>query len=83
MKHRFFTEHLTKILLKSFREKKEISGEHKIKGLKVLLILHVMIGMFLFNSDAVKYYNLWSCQNVCEALTFLLDNIYIRFGSKI
>ena len=36
-----------------------------------------------FISDAVKNYNLWSCQKVCEALTFLLDNIYIRFGSKL
>ena len=26
---------------------------------------------------------LWSCQKVGEALTFLLDNIYIRFGSKL
>ena len=34
-------------------------------------------------SYAVRYYNLWSCQKVCEALTFLLDNIYIRFGSKL
>ena len=24
-----------------------------------------------------------SCQNECEALTFLLDNIYIRFGTKL
>ena len=29
------------------------------------------------------HYNLWSCQKVWEALTFLLDNIYIRFGSKL
>ena len=36
-----------------------------------------------FISDAVRNYNLWSCQKVCEALTFLLDNIYIRFGSKL
>ena len=36
-----------------------------------------------FTSDAVRNHNLWSCQKVCEALTFLLDNIYIRFGSKI
>ena len=36
-----------------------------------------------FTSDAVGNYNLWSCQKVCEALTFLLDNIYIRFGSKL
>ena len=33
-----------------------------------------------FRSDAVRNYN---CQKVCEALTFLLDNIYIRFGSKL
>ena len=32
-------------------------------------------------SDEVRNYNLWSCQKVCEALTFLLDNIYIGFGS--
>ena len=24
-----------------------------------------------------------SCQNVCDALTFLLDNIFIRFGTKL
>ena len=34
-------------------------------------------------SKAVRIYNLWSCQKVCEALTYLLDNIYIRFGSKL
>ena len=34
-------------------------------------------------SDAVRRYNLWFCQKVCEALTFLLDNIYIRFGSNL
>ena len=33
--------------------------------------------------DVVRNYNLWPCQKVCEALTFLLDNIYIRFGSKL
>ena len=36
-----------------------------------------------FTSDAVKNHNLWSCQKVCEAPTFVLDNIYIRFGSKL
>ena len=36
-----------------------------------------------FTSDAVRNYNLWSCQKVWEALTFLLDNIYIRFVSKL
>ena len=36
-----------------------------------------------FTSDAARYYDLWSCQKVCEALTVLLYNIYIRFGSKL
>ena len=36
-----------------------------------------------FTAYAVRNYNLWSCQKVCEALIFLLDNIYIRFGSKL
>ena len=31
----------------------------------------------------LKKYHAWSCQNVCEALTFLLDNIFIRFGTKL
>ena len=36
-----------------------------------------------FTSDAVRKCNLWSCQKVCEALTFLLDIVYIRVGSKL
>ena len=31
----------------------------------------------------LKKYQAWSCQNVCDALTFLLDNIFIRFGTKL
>ena len=34
-----------------------------------------------FTSEKPKKYHAWSCQNVCDALTFLLDNIYIRFGT--
>ena len=36
-----------------------------------------------FTSEETKRYKLWSCQNVCEALIYLLDNIYIRFGTKL
>ena len=36
-----------------------------------------------FTSEDTKRYTLWSCQNVCEALIYLLDNIYIRFGTKL
>ena len=25
----------------------------------------------------------WSSQNLCDALTFLLDNIFIQFGTKL
>ena len=37
---------------------------------------------FLTSGDT-KRYKLWSPQNVSEALIYLLDNIYIRFGTKL
>ena len=36
-----------------------------------------------FTSEKPKKYHAWSCQNVCDALTFLLDIIFIRFGAKL
>ena len=36
-----------------------------------------------FTSGDTKIYILWSCQNVYEALIYLLDNIYIRFGQIV
>ena len=39
--------------------------------------------MQVFSSEKPKKYHAWSCQNVCDALTFLLDNIFIRFGTKL
>ena len=50
---------------------------------KALFILHVIIGILslhLIQSEIIIY---GSCQKVCEALTFLLNNILIRFGSKL
>ena len=35
----------------------------------------------LFTLHVYKNYNLWSCQKVCEALVYLLDNIFIGFGT--
>ena len=50
---------------------------------KALLTLHVMTEMhFLFKKN-IKKYLAWSCQNVCDVLTFLLDNIFIRDGTKL
>ena len=36
-----------------------------------------------FASEEHKKYDLWSCQKVTDALIYLRDNIYIRFGSKL
>ena len=37
----------------------------------------------VFTSGGTKRYKLLSCQNVCEALIYLLNNIYIIFGTKL
>ena len=36
-----------------------------------------------FASEEHKKYDLWSCQKVTDSLIYLLDNIYIRFCSKL
>ena len=36
-----------------------------------------------FTSEQLKRYKLWSCQKMCDALHYLLDNIFIRFCSKL
>ena len=46
-------------------------------------ILHVTEEMLFFPKSIEMIPTLWSCQKVCEALTFLLDNIYIRCGTKL
>ena len=36
-----------------------------------------------FTDDGYKNYTNWTCADVCEALCFLLDNIYVRYGNTI
>ena len=36
-----------------------------------------------YNEYLLYEYHAWSCQNVCDALTFLWDHIFIRFGTKL
>ena len=36
-----------------------------------------------FTSKQPKRYKLWSCQKMCDVLLYLLDNQFIRFGSKL
>ena len=50
---------------------------------EALLTLHIMTEMHFLTSEKPKKYHAWSCQNVCGALTFQLDNIFIRFGTKL
>ena len=38
---------------------------------------------FFTSADYYRVYHLWSCQNICDALSFLLDNINIKFGTKL
>ena len=42
-----------------------------------------MTEMHFLLQKNLKKYHAWSCQNECDALTFLLDNIFIRFGTKL
>ena len=50
---------------------------------KVSYTLLVMIRKRFSLLQIIIEGRLWSCQNVCDALSFLLDNIYIRFGTKL
>ena len=47
------------------------------------LVWLVMIKMPFFTSEQPKRYKLWSCQKMCDALHYLLDIIFTRFGSKL
>ena len=48
--------------------------------MKKFFIWPAMKNMFSFASEEHKRYDLWSCQKVTDALIYLLDNIYFRFG---
>ena len=39
-------------------------------------------GPFLLLNN-LKRYKLWSCQKMCDALHYLLENVFIRFVSKL
>ena len=56
-----------------------MSGLLKGKVHLILLITKDRLSSLLETQNDIN----WSCQNVCEALIYLLDNIYIRFGIKL
>ena len=45
-------------------------------------LLCIFSVVFNFQTDH-RGYTFWSCQNVCDALSYLFDNIYIRFSHKL
>ena len=49
--------------------------------MKVHFILPATIRFLLLQT--IEDYTLWSCQNVCAALSYLSDNIYIIFGNML
>ena len=51
--------------------------------MKKLFIWPAMKNMLFSLLKNIKKYDLWSCQKVTDALIYLLDNIYIRFGSRL
>ena len=50
---------------------------------KALVSLHITTETRLLLSEKPKKYHAWSCQNVREALTILLDNSFIPFGTNL
>ena len=38
--------------------------------------------VFFFTSDVYNNHSFWSCQKVCDALVYLLDNIFITFWNQ-
>ena len=54
---------------------------YKKKG-KLYLACNIKKAFFT-SADDDRGYHLRSFQNVCGALSFLLDNIYIRFGTTL
>ena len=58
-------------------------SERFLERKKYLIWLVTKNAHFFFNFDVYKNYNLWFCQKICEAFVYLLDNIFIRFGTKV
>ena len=58
-------------------------NERVFKRKELLLYIACNATNAFFTNEDYQRYTLWSCQTVIEALTLLLYNIYIRFGTKI
>ena len=68
--HNLIKEKLTELIEQSFNRKGSLYFACKYKNA-------------FFTSEQPKRYKLWSCQKMFDALHYLLDYIFIRFGSRL
>ena len=64
----------------SIKDKLDLIEQPSIE--KALLSLHVTTETHVLLWKNLEKYHAWSCQNVFDAPTFLLDNIFIRSGTN-
>ena len=72
--HSLIKEKLLDLIERAFKEIFKNEG-------KLFLACNDKKAFFTYTDN--RGYKRWSCQNVCDDLSYLLDNIYIRFGSKL
>ena len=72
--HNLIKEKLIDLIERAFKQFKEN---------EVTLYLACNDKKAFFTSAGHKGYKSWPCQNVCDALSYLLDNIYIKFGNTL
>ena len=49
----------------------------------MLYLACIDINVFFFTLSDRRRHKLWSCQNECDTLSYLLDNNYIRFVTNL
>jgi hypothetical protein len=68
--HNLIKDKLTKLIENTFaREKKPYLACNASRA--------------FFIDEPMKRYTMWTCSEVCNALHFLLDNIFVRYGDTI
>ena len=68
--HNLIKDRITKLVQKTFAREKTI-------------YLACNYNKAFFTDIPYDRYTMWTCQDVCEAIYFLLDNIYVRFGKTL
>ena len=68
--HDLIKDKLTNLIQKTFAREKR-------------LYLACNAELAFFTDEQFNRYTMWTCSEVCEALTFLLDNIFVRYGNAI